>query len=107
MPTWSVANVPEQSGRTIVVTGANSGLGEATARALATRGATVVLACRDVEKGEAARADIARTTGRTRRDGAGQPARVATSASDGKNASLRIAPAIHDNPGNHEKALLR
>ena len=46
--------LPDQSGRTAVVTGANSGLGLATARALAAAGAHVVLAVRDVAKGEAA-----------------------------------------------------
>jgi NAD(P)-dependent dehydrogenase (short-subunit alcohol dehydrogenase family) len=60
MPRWSTADIPDQTGRTIVVTGANSGLGEATAAALAAHGATVVLACRDVVKGEAA---AARMTG--------------------------------------------
>jgi len=47
-------NIPDQTGRTAVVTGANSGLGLATARALAAAGALVVLAVRDVAKGEAA-----------------------------------------------------
>jgi len=47
-------NIPDQTGRTAVVTGANSGLGLATARALAAAGAHVVLAVRDVAKGEAA-----------------------------------------------------
>jgi NAD(P)-dependent dehydrogenase (short-subunit alcohol dehydrogenase family) len=47
-------SIPDQTGRTAVVTGANSGLGLATARALAAAGAHVVLAVRDVAKGEAA-----------------------------------------------------
>lgn len=52
------------NGKVCVVTGGNTGIGKETARGLAQRGATVVLACRDVGKAEAARDDIARTTGR-------------------------------------------
>ncbi|MEU8612146.1 SDR family NAD(P)-dependent oxidoreductase, partial [Actinoplanes sp. NPDC048791] len=48
---WTEAQISDQNGRTFVVTGAASGLGLATARALAARGARVVLAVRDEEKG--------------------------------------------------------
>lgn len=51
---WTIAEVPDQSGRTVVVTGGSAGLGRETARVMASRGARVVLACRDVAKGEAA-----------------------------------------------------
>jgi NAD(P)-dependent dehydrogenase (short-subunit alcohol dehydrogenase family) len=55
---WTAADVPDQTGRTVVVTGANSGLGRAATRVLAEHGATVVMACRSVERGEAAAAEL-------------------------------------------------
>jgi NAD(P)-dependent dehydrogenase (short-subunit alcohol dehydrogenase family) len=58
---WTSDDVPGQQGRLAVVTGANTGLGFETARVLAARGASVVLAVRDAEKGKRAAARIAGT----------------------------------------------
>ncbi|MFD5843068.1 oxidoreductase [Streptomyces chartreusis] len=55
---WTVADIPDQKGRTAVVTGANSGLGLATVEALAGAGAHVVLAVRDTGRGESAAATV-------------------------------------------------
>ncbi|WP_024800118.1 SDR family NAD(P)-dependent oxidoreductase [Nocardia sp. BMG51109] len=57
---WTEQHIPDQHGRVAIVTGANTGLGFETARMLAARGAAVVLAVRDVEKGKQA---AARMTG--------------------------------------------
>jgi NAD(P)-dependent dehydrogenase (short-subunit alcohol dehydrogenase family) len=49
--TWSLADIPDQTGRTAVITGANTGLGFETAKALAAKGAHVVIAVRNPDKG--------------------------------------------------------
>jgi NAD(P)-dependent dehydrogenase (short-subunit alcohol dehydrogenase family) len=59
MPPWTAANLPDLTGRSVIVTGSNSGLGFETAQQLARRGASVTLAVRDASKGEQAAATMA------------------------------------------------
>ncbi len=59
---WTADHVPDQTGRTFVITGANSGIGLAATHALARHGAHVVLAVRDTERGAAAAASVQGST---------------------------------------------
>ena len=56
--TFKIENIKDQSGRIAIVTGANIGLGFETTRALAKKGAKVIMACRNLQKAEAAKAAI-------------------------------------------------
>jgi NAD(P)-dependent dehydrogenase (short-subunit alcohol dehydrogenase family) len=57
-PRWTAADLPDMTGRSVVVTGANSGIGAIAARELARAGARVVLAVRDVKRGQDAAATM-------------------------------------------------
>src|SRR5205807_78334 len=58
MTDWTAADLPSFAGRTVIVSGANSGLGEVTARELAAKGANIVMAVRNTAKGQAAAQQI-------------------------------------------------
>jgi NAD(P)-dependent dehydrogenase (short-subunit alcohol dehydrogenase family) len=62
MTKWTTADIPDQTGRAAVITGANTGLGYETAAALAAKGAHVVLAVRNLEKGKEAARGIEQAT---------------------------------------------
>ncbi|WP_416840844.1 oxidoreductase [Haloferax sp. DFSO52] len=58
MSEWTVEDMPDCSGKTAIVTGANSGLGFEATKALSAKGAHVVMACRSLDRGEDAMAEI-------------------------------------------------
>jgi len=62
MPSWDTQSIQDQTGKTAIVTGATSGIGEETARVLARKNARVILAVRNVDKGGRVADDIRRTT---------------------------------------------
>lgn len=55
---WTADHIPQLAGKTVIVTGANSGLGYYTSKALALKGAKVIMACRSMERGDIARQRI-------------------------------------------------
>lgn len=85
---WTEADIPDQTGRIAVVTGANTGIGFETARALALHGATVILACRDTTKAREAAARIAAAT----QDPAGSKETTRSTKAREANASSQEAP---------------
>ena len=61
---WTKHDMPDQAGKTVLVTGSNAGIGYETALALYQAGAHVIVACRDADKGEAAISRMERANGR-------------------------------------------
>jgi NAD(P)-dependent dehydrogenase (short-subunit alcohol dehydrogenase family) len=61
MPTFSTSSIPDMTGKTVIVTGANSGIGRVAASTLADHGARVILAVRNTDKGAAAAAQMSGT----------------------------------------------
>ena len=61
---WTIANIPDLTGKVIIVTGGNSGLGYESVKAFAGKGAEVILASRSVEKGETAKTSIGNVKGK-------------------------------------------
>ena len=55
---WTTKNIPDQTGRVAIVTGANAGLGLEITKGLAGAGATVIMGCRNLDKAEAAAAQV-------------------------------------------------
>ena len=63
MTNWTKDNIPDLNGKVFIVTGANSGVGYESSLALAAKGATVVMACRSLERGRRAQEAIQRLGG--------------------------------------------
>ena len=90
---WTTASIPDLSGRLALVTGASSGLGLETCRALAAHGATVVMACRSRQRGEAARQSLLTPTGGGSADpGSGGPGNGTGAATDRERTAAAAAP---------------
>ena len=83
---WTAASIPDLSGRLALVTGANSGLGLETCRALVARGATVVMACRSLQKGEAARQALLTAAGGASPQAASPPQAAAEDVNPSRGA---------------------
>ncbi|KAH9179031.1 NAD-P-binding protein [Lactarius sanguifluus] len=63
-PTWTAADVPDQTGKTVIVTGGNGGIGKETARVLLSKGARVYIATRSEEKSQKAIEELKKETGK-------------------------------------------
>ncbi len=65
---WTQQDIPDMTGKVVIITGANSGLGLESTKALAEKGATVVMACRNLRKAEEAKAEVLATNPAARLD---------------------------------------
>jgi len=63
-PTWSVEEVPDQTGKTVIITGGNNGIGKETAKVLLSKGAKVYIASRSEERSQQAIEELKRETGK-------------------------------------------
>ena len=103
---WTTARMPDLTGKTVVITGGNSGIGLEAARVFAARGARVVLAVRNEQKGHAAAATIAGST-EVRRLDLADLATVRTFAAEWRgpidilvnNAGILVPPFGHTRDG--------
>lgn len=57
---WKAADMPDMTGKVVIITGANSGLGLESTKAIAKKGATIVMACRNMQKAEQAKKEVIR-----------------------------------------------
>ena len=101
MSKWTTTDIPDQTGRTAVITGANTGLGYETAAALAAKGAHVVLAVRNIDKGNDAAARISRRRPRRQRRGAGARPHVAGLRPRGRRRAA--VQARHHRPADQQR----
>ncbi|GAB1822295.1 oxidoreductase [Herbidospora sp. RD11066] len=94
---WTASNIPDQTGRTAVVTGANTGLGYEAARLLAEKGASVVMACRDPSRARRALARLGSPRARVLILDLASPASIRSAA--GELAGERIDLLINNAGG--------
>lgn len=91
---WTTQNIPDNSGRTICITGANSGLGLEAARNLVGAGAHVIMACRNVEKAEVAAQSVRSETSNGRGSVEVRPLDLASLASVRRFSEQLLADGI-------------